>query len=69
MKISELEKKLDAYRKEHGDIEVLLEIGSTSTGGAFDFDGVMVYECEEGDYPEDWEMPKGFKFVRMSVIT
>ena len=69
MKISDLEKKLEAFRAEHGDIEVMLEVGSTSTGGAFDFDHVEVKECEEGEYPKDWEMPEGFKFVSMGVCT
>lgn len=67
MKISDLEKKLEAFRAEHGDIEVLLEIGSTATGGTFDFDYVDFYEAEEGQYPKDWDMPEGFKFVKMSV--
>jgi len=69
MKISEMEAKLKAYREENGDLQILVEVGSTSSGGTFSPDMTDCHTAEKDEYPEDWLMPEGFKFVRLSIFT
>jgi len=65
MKIFELAEKLKAIYDEHGDVEVLF------SGPNRDLDpyevgrvGIVVVE-DEDEYPEDYNMPVGFKFVNL----
>ncbi len=69
MKISEMEAKLKAYREESGDLDLLIEVGSTSSGGTFSPDMTDCHTAGKDEYPEDWSMPEGFKFVRLSIFT
>lgn len=64
MVISELIDKLEKIKGERGDISVMLEDG----------DGTDVWELttvswkvtDEDEYPEEWNMPVGFEFVKLS---
>ena len=69
MKISELEAKLKEWREAHGDLDVLIETGSSSSGGTWSIDLADCHTAEEDEYPDDWDMPEGFTFVRLSVFT
>jgi hypothetical protein len=43
---------------EHGDLELISD--ECRPINAFEV------EVSDGQYPEDWDMPKGFKFIRVS---
>ena len=65
MKISDVEAKLAELREEHGDIEVLITHGE----GTYGMDCcIITHEVSEGQYPDDWQMPKGFEFVEIMVL-
>ena len=64
MKISKLIERLQKLKDDHGDLEVLLQGYDDSicsiTSASFE-------EVESNNqYPKDWKMPKGFKFVNIS---
>ena len=65
MKISEVESKLAEFRKGHGDIDVLI----TTDNGTFPFGSISHHVAEDEEYPEDWEMPGGFEFIDIMVLT
>lgn len=67
MKLSELEAKLAELREEHGDIEVMIRTDGESVYG-MDMCSFYHTVAEEGDYPEDWQMPAGFEFIEMEVM-
>lgn len=62
MKISKLRKKLKALEKEHGDVEVMFQ-DPNSDGGPFAVSTLQSRVAEKKEFPKDWNMPKGFKFV------
>lgn len=62
MKIFELAEQLKKIYDEHGDIEVMFETpndGSLWSLTKVEFDQVTAHD----EYPEDWNMPEGLKFV------
>ncbi len=65
MKIFELAKKLKAIYDEHGDVEVLFS-GPNRDQDPYEVGrvGIVVVE-DEDEYPEDYNMPVGFKFVNL----
>lgn len=64
MKTSQLIKKLTALLEKHGDVEVMLN--PTDGDGPYGTCGVSFEEVEDDDeYPEDYQMPKGFQFVEI----
>ena len=66
MKISETIKKLEDLKNEHGDIDVMTFEGDS----VFLIEHINVFEVEDdGDFPADWEMPAGFKFVNVESFS
>mgnify|MGYP000163973499 CR=1 FL=1 len=65
MKIFELAEKLKAIYDEHGDVEVLFS-GPNRDQDPYEVGrvGIVVVE-DEDEYPEDYNMPVGFKFVNL----
>ena len=65
MKIFELAEKLKAIYDEHGDVEVLFS-GPNHDQNPYEVGrvGIVVVE-DEDEYPEDYNMPVGFKFVNL----
>lgn len=60
MKISEVITKLQEIVKKEGDLDILMT----------DEYPLFYIDCEEsdGEYPESYNMPKGYRFVRMNSI-
>lgn len=66
MTIIELANKLKAIYDQHGDIEVMFT-DPNSGQGPFAVGEVAQQTVEdEFDYPEDFNMPVGFKFVELA---
>lgn len=65
MKISDMINKLEALKEQHGDVDVLIN----APDGMFEANKPTFCEVEEDDeYPKSWNMPKGFRFVQISVL-
>lgn len=62
MKISEVIDRLEKIKAENGDIEVMFT-DPNSSGGPFGVTSVSFEVAEEDQYPEEFDMPEGFKFV------
>ena len=65
MKTSEMIAKLQTIQAEHGDIEVMFQ-DVESCAGPWSATSACVEVAGEDQYPEDWNMPEGFKFVEIS---
>lgn len=65
MKILELAKKLKKVYDQHGDIEVMFT-GPNLDTDPYSIGDIALMEASEGEFPEDWNMPEGFKFVRLA---
>lgn len=63
MKILDLATRLKEIYDEHGDIEVMFD--DLEKSSVWGITHVSTKVAEKNEYPEDWEMPKGFKFVRL----
>ena len=64
MKILELANQLKAIYDEHGDIDVFFA-GPNMDTEPYCVERAKVIVAEEGEYPEDYDMPEGFKFVEL----
>ena len=64
MKIFELATKLKAIYDEHGDIEVFFA-GPNMDPEPYCVERAVVTVAEEDDFPEDYNMPAGYKFVEL----
>jgi hypothetical protein len=62
MTINEMIAKLEAIRAQHGDIEVLFN-ESDNAIRSITYCNSRV--AEEGEFPDDWDMPEGFTFVEI----
>jgi hypothetical protein len=62
MTINEVIAKLEAIRAQHGDIEVMFS-ESDSVIRSMTYCNSRV--AEEGEFPDDWDMPEGFTFVEI----
>lgn len=65
MTIFELATKLKAIYDEHGDIEVFFA-GPNMDNEPYCVGRTEVRVAEEDDYPEDFNMPAGYKFVELN---
>jgi hypothetical protein len=65
MKIFELATKLKAIYDEHGDIEVFFT-DPNSDQGPFQVSQVTQCKAEKNEYPKDYNMPAGYKFVELT---
>jgi len=64
MKVSKLISMLEKIRDKSGDVEVLMEDGNEGTLWSIEkvkFETVK----NDDDYPEHYDMPKGFKFIHL----
>ena len=64
MKIFELATKLKAIYDEHGDIEVFFT-GPNMDCEPYCVERAEIVIAEEDDFPEDYNMPAGYKFVEL----
>lgn len=64
MTILELAQKLKAIYYKHGDIDVHF-CGPNMDTDPYSVERVEVIVVEDGDYPEDYNMPEGYKFVSL----
>ncbi len=64
MTILELANRLKAIWEVHGDIPVMFT--DPNNGSTYEAFTVKRLVAEEGQYPEDWDMPAGFEFVDIS---
>lgn len=64
MRILELANQLKAIYDEHGDIDVFFA-GPNMDPEPYSVGRTEVRVAEEGEYPEDYDMPEGFKFVEL----
>ena len=65
MKISELITQLQQISAENGDLEVMFE--EPNYDGVYCVDRANLHVAEEDEYPEDWLMPKGFRFALLRM--
>ena len=64
MKILELANRLKAIYDEHGDIDVHFS-GPNMDQEPYSVERTEVRVAEEDDYPEDYDMPAGYKFIEL----
>ena len=65
MKILELANQLKAIYDKHGDIEVMFT-NPNDNNDTFSIGGTTVRVAQQGEFPKEWDMPAGFKFVELS---
>ena len=64
MRILELANQLKAIYDEHGDIEVFFA-GPNMDTEPYCVERAKVIVAEEDEFPEDFNMPAGYKFVEL----
>jgi hypothetical protein len=65
MKILKLAEKLKAIYDLHGDIDVHFA-GPNGDQDPYEVIALKVRVAQKGDYPEEYNMPEGFKFVELN---
>jgi hypothetical protein len=65
MKILELANQLKAIYDKHGDIEVMFT-DPNNNNATYSVGRAAARVAEKGEFPKDWDMPAGFKFVELS---
>ena len=66
MKISEAIAKLQTIQDKHGDVEVMFN-DPESSQGPYGATGLSYEVAEFDQYPEEYDMPEGFKFVEFTA--
>lgn len=61
MKIRNLINKLEKLEEKHGNVDVMMH----ASDGPYEINSVHFHVTEEGDYPDDYMMDAGFKFVEL----
>ena len=61
MKISALIKKLEKLQDKYGNIDVMYQDGDGDS--IWPVEHLQFHEAEEDEYPEDWNMKAGYKFI------
>jgi hypothetical protein len=64
MKIFELAQKLKTMYDQHGDIDVHFA-GPNNDQEPYAVNEVELVVVEDGDYPEDYNMPEGYTFLQL----
>ena len=64
MKISSVIRELEKIQKKEGDIEVMFD-DPQGNYGPWAVGSVNFRVAEEEEYPEEFDMPEGFKFVEI----
>ena len=64
MTISDMIKELEEIREVHGDIPVLVEGRDSSIYDIFE---VEHHLAEEGEFPDEWNIPDGLSFAKIIV--
>ena len=62
MKISKVIERLEAIKERDGDVDAMFQ-DPNSHGGPFPVTSLDLKVAQEDEYPNDFNMPKGFKFV------
>ena len=57
--------QLEKIRDEHGDLDILI---TQSDDNVYSMDYINYEKVDDDVYPEDFNMPKGFKFVNLKVF-
>lgn len=65
MNVKDLIAELQILADKHGDLEVLAR---DTEYNVLNVSGVDCEVAEKGEYPEDWNMPAGFKFILLNTI-
>lgn len=65
MKILKLIQKLKTIHAKHGDIEIHFS-GPNGDQEPYSVKQAEVVVAEDGEYPEDYNMPKGYTFVQLT---
>ncbi len=65
MKILELANQLKAIYDKHGDIEVMFT-DPNNNNDTYSVGGATTRVAEKDEFPKNWDMPAGFKFVELS---
>lgn len=63
MKLQMLIKKLEKIQAKHGNVDVLIQAGNDP----YSFNSVDFKIAEQDEYPADYDMPAGFKFVLLDA--
>ena len=64
MKISALIKKLEKIMDKNGNVDVMFQDGDGDS--IWCLESVKFHVAEEDEYPEDWGMEAGYKFVLLN---
>jgi hypothetical protein len=62
MDTTKLIQELEKIQKEHGPLTVMFD---ADVEPYFEVTSVKV-AVSDGNFPKDWNMPKGFKYIRLS---
>lgn len=62
MKISQLVKVLLESLESYGDLEIMIEDRDCNQLPVSETD---IHVTEDGEFPEDWNMPAGFTFLKI----
>lgn len=63
MKINALIKKLEQLQAMHGNLDVMYQDGDGDS--MWPVEHLAFHETEEDEFPEAWNMPKGYKFIQV----
>jgi hypothetical protein len=63
MLISDLIYRLNKLRDEHGELEVMFQ---SDNGDAWEVALARHHKVKENEYPEEWLMPTGYEFIKLS---
>lgn len=66
IKVSELIEQLQELREKHGDVDVMID-PQINCAGPWTADKAVFREVEDDeDYPEDYNMPAGYKYIEIA---
>ena len=64
MKIAKLIQDLEKIQKKYGNVDVMSSIDNNDDG-IYPVNSASFRVAKKNEFPEDWNMPKGFKFVEI----
>jgi hypothetical protein len=62
MKVKQLIARLEKLGKQHGNVEVMFS-DPNDEGSVYSINFTSREVADEDEYPDDWGMPEGFKFI------
>jgi hypothetical protein len=63
MKVSQLIAQLQALQEQHVDLEVMFQNDDAVT---WEIMVATTHLAREDEFPKEWNMPKGFEFIKLS---